>query len=139
MDGRAKRRQQQKLETAAMNNPDQESGSWLEQRGFGGLDWASQKHSVVVVEPQGKAMEDFEIEHSALVRAEEVPRTNSSQRLDSFCDRDKPGRGRLLLEAGATLTDEILDLNDRVIGSIFNKARRRCSTIASPISSFVLK
>jgi hypothetical protein len=45
-----------------MNNPDQESRSWLEQRGFGGLDWASQKHSVVVVDPQGKVMEDFEIE-----------------------------------------------------------------------------
>ena len=49
-----------------MNNPEQQSGSWLEQRGFGGLDWASQKHSVVVVDPQGKVLEDFEIEHSAL-------------------------------------------------------------------------
>jgi hypothetical protein len=66
MDGRAKRRQQQKLKSAPMNNPDQESGGWLEQRGFGGLDWASQKHSVVVVDPQGKVLEDFEIEHSAL-------------------------------------------------------------------------
>ena len=68
--------------------------SWLEQRGFGGLDWTSQKHSVIVVDPQGKVMEDFEIEHSALVRVKEVPRTNSPLRLDSFCDRDKPGRGR---------------------------------------------
>ena len=49
-----------------MNNPEQQSGSWLEQRGFGGLDWASQKHSVVVVDPRGKVIEDFEIEHSAL-------------------------------------------------------------------------
>src|SRR5262249_56028565 len=35
-------------------------------RGFGGLDWATQKHSVVVVDPRGKVLEDFEIEHSAL-------------------------------------------------------------------------
>ena len=50
-----------------MNNPqDRESGGWLENRGFGGLDWASQKHSVVVVDPQGKVIEDLEIEHSAL-------------------------------------------------------------------------
>ena len=62
VDGRAKRRKEQKQ----MNNPEQQSGSWLEQRGFGGLDWASQKHSVVVVDPQGKVLEDFEIEHSAL-------------------------------------------------------------------------
>jgi hypothetical protein len=64
MDGRAKRRQQQKLKSAPMNNPDQLG--WLEQRGFGGLDWASQKHSVIVVDHQGKVLEDFEIEHSAL-------------------------------------------------------------------------
>jgi hypothetical protein len=67
MDGRAKRRQERKPKDASMiTNPDQESGSWLEQRGFGGLDWASQKHSVVVVDPRGKVLEDFEIEHSAL-------------------------------------------------------------------------
>src|SRR6266481_3626762 len=48
------------------NSPDQELGSWRENRGFGGLDWASQKHSVLVVDPQGKELEDFEIEHSAL-------------------------------------------------------------------------
>ena len=65
MDGRAKGRQQQRPKSAPMNNSDQSSG-WLEQRGFGGLDWASQKHSVVVVDPQGKVIEDFEIEHSAL-------------------------------------------------------------------------
>ena len=51
----------------AMSNPsNQESGSWLESRGFGALDWASEKHSVVVVDPQGNVLEDFEIEHSAL-------------------------------------------------------------------------
>ena len=48
-----------------MKDPEQ-SGGWLEQRGFGGLDWASQKHSVVVVDSSGKVIEDFEIEHSAL-------------------------------------------------------------------------
>ena len=66
MDGRAKRRQKQKLKSPPMNNPEQQSAGWLEQRGFGGLDWASQKHNVVVVDPQGKVLEDFEIEHSAL-------------------------------------------------------------------------
>ena len=50
-----------------MSNPsDQESGGWRESPGFGALDWASEKHSVVVVDPQGKVLEDFEIEHSAL-------------------------------------------------------------------------
>ena len=63
MDGRAKRRQEWR---AAMNTPEQQPGGWLEQRGFGGLDWATQKHSVVVVDAQGKVLEDFEIEHSAL-------------------------------------------------------------------------
>src|SRR6516162_8151826 len=63
MDGRAKRRQEQR---PAMNTPEQQPGGWLEQRGFGGLDWASQKHSVVVVDAQGKVLEDFEIEPSAL-------------------------------------------------------------------------
>jgi transposase len=67
MDGRAKRRQHQKQQSTAMNNPpDQGSDNWLEHRGFGGLDWASQKHSVVVVDSQGRVVEDFEIEHSAL-------------------------------------------------------------------------
>jgi hypothetical protein len=67
MDGRAKGRQHQKKRITAMNNPsDQESGGWLESRGFGALDWASEKHSVVVVDPQGNVLEDFEIEHSAL-------------------------------------------------------------------------
>ena len=31
-----------------------------------GLDWASENHSVVVVDSHGKVIEDFEIEHSAL-------------------------------------------------------------------------
>ena len=66
VDGRAKQQQKFKPQHVAMNNPEQQPGSWLEQRGFGGLDWASQKHNVVVVDPQGKVIEDFEIEHSAL-------------------------------------------------------------------------
>jgi transposase len=67
MDGRAKGRQHQKKRITAMSNPsDQESCGWLESPGFGALDWASEKHSVVVVDPQGKVLEDFEIEHSAL-------------------------------------------------------------------------
>jgi transposase len=64
--GRRAKGQQQKRKGAAVNNPDQESSGWLEQRGFGGLDWASQKHSVVVVESNGQVIEDFEIEHSTL-------------------------------------------------------------------------
>ena len=32
---------------------------------FGGLDWANQKHNVVIVDAQGKVVEDFEIEYSA--------------------------------------------------------------------------
>jgi len=72
MDSRAKGRQHKKELVKAMNSPsDQASGGWLENRGFGALDWASQKHSVVVVDPKGKVLEDFEIDHSALV--EEVP------------------------------------------------------------------
>jgi transposase len=66
MDGRAKRRRKKKQKPVAMNNPEQQPGSWLAQGGFGGLDWASQHHNVVVVDPQGKVLEDFEIEHSAL-------------------------------------------------------------------------
>ena len=67
MDGRAKGRQHQKKRITAMSSPsDQESGGWLENRGFGALDWASEKHSVVVVDPHGKVLEDFEIDHSAL-------------------------------------------------------------------------
>ena len=48
------------------SQPQPQPQSWLEQPGFGGLDWASQKHSVVVVDSQGKVIEDFQIEQSAL-------------------------------------------------------------------------
>jgi Transposase len=49
-----------------MKNPDQASSGWSAHRGFGGLDWASQAHAVVIVDAQGRVVEDFEIEHSAL-------------------------------------------------------------------------
>jgi transposase len=49
-----------------MKTPTQPESAWLQKRGFGGLDWASQKHYVVVVDAQGKILEDFELEHSAL-------------------------------------------------------------------------
>jgi transposase len=48
------------------NSPEQQGDSWLEKRGFGGLDWASQKHYVVVVDPKGQVLEDFEMDHSSL-------------------------------------------------------------------------
>src|SRR5258708_24833721 len=43
-----------------------DSLQWQQHRAFGALDWASEKHSVIVVEQTGKVIEDFEIEHSAL-------------------------------------------------------------------------
>src|ERR1700741_4853049 len=43
-----------------------DSEQWQQHRAFGALDWASQKHSVIVVNQTGKVIEDFEIEHSAL-------------------------------------------------------------------------
>ena len=62
MDGRAKRRKNQKQQQKTMN----ESEQWQEHRAFGSLDWASKKHSVIVVNQAGKVIEKFEIEHSAL-------------------------------------------------------------------------
>jgi transposase len=62
MDSRAKRRATKET----MNESKQESAVPWQHRAFGGLDWASQKHSVVVVDSAGKVIEDFEIEHSAL-------------------------------------------------------------------------
>ena len=52
---------------------------------------------MVVVDPQGKVLEDFEIEHSALGWKKFRERI-SALRLDSFCDRDQPRGG-----GGATL------------------------------------
>src|SRR6202040_2855164 len=62
MDGRAKRRKSQPQQQKTMND----SKQWQPHRAFGALDWASEKHSVIVVDQTGKVIEDFEIEHSAL-------------------------------------------------------------------------
>jgi hypothetical protein len=42
-----------------------DSKQW-QHRAFGALDWASERHSVIVVDQVGKVIEDFEIEQSAL-------------------------------------------------------------------------
>ncbi|MBO0743257.1 MAG: IS110 family transposase, partial [Hyphomicrobiaceae bacterium] len=49
-----------------MNPSEQAATDWLAHRAFGGLDWASQSHAVIIVDAQGKVVEDFQIEHSAL-------------------------------------------------------------------------
>ena len=62
VDSRAKRRKTQKDQNS-MNEPQ----PWLHQhRAFGAVDWASEKHCVLVVNQVGKIIEDFEIKHSAL-------------------------------------------------------------------------
>ena len=62
MDGRAKGRKDQQQKKQTMNGSEQ----WQQHRAFGALDWASEKHFVVVVNQSGKIVEEFEIEHSAL-------------------------------------------------------------------------
>jgi transposase len=62
MDGRAKRRKNQQHRKKTMNEP----APWQQYQAFGGLDWANEKHSVIVVNQTGKVIEDFEIDHSAL-------------------------------------------------------------------------
>jgi transposase len=49
-----------------MNPSEQIAKDWLAHRGFGGLDWASQTHAIIIVDAQGRVIENFEIEHSAL-------------------------------------------------------------------------
>jgi hypothetical protein len=66
MEGRAKRRKTHQQQKKTMNDSKQGSEQWPQHRAFGGLDWASQKHSVIVVDQTGKVIEDFEIEHSVL-------------------------------------------------------------------------
>jgi transposase len=61
MDSRAKRRRTQS-QAKSMN----ELKNWQLHRAFGAVDWASEKHSVIVVDQNGKVIEDFQIEHSAL-------------------------------------------------------------------------
>ncbi|HYZ72910.1 MAG TPA: IS110 family transposase [Chthoniobacterales bacterium] len=39
---------------------------WQQHRVFGAVDWASEKHSVIVLDQAGKVLEGFEIEHSGL-------------------------------------------------------------------------
>jgi transposase len=43
-----------------------DSEHWKQHRAYGALDWASEKHSVIIVDQAGKVIEDFEIEQSAL-------------------------------------------------------------------------
>jgi hypothetical protein len=59
MDSRAKRRKSQNQQKKTMNDCAQESGSWQQHRAFGGLDWASQTHTVMVVDQAGKVIEDM--------------------------------------------------------------------------------
>ena len=67
MDGGAKGQQKPRSGNKVMKPPpEQPAPDWLVHRAFGGLDWASQKHNVIVVDPHGKVVEDFQIEHSAL-------------------------------------------------------------------------
>jgi transposase len=66
MDGRAKGHRKPRKGSKVMKPCEQTPQDWLAHRAFGGLDWASQKHNVVVVDPRGKVVEDFEIEHCAL-------------------------------------------------------------------------
>ena len=61
VDSRAKRRKNQRQQ-----KPMNESEQWKQYRAFGAVDWASAKHSVVIVDQAGRVVEDFEIEHSAL-------------------------------------------------------------------------
>ena len=61
MDSRAKRRTSDK-HPKTMNDATQ----WQQHRAFGAVDWASEKHYVIVVDQAGKVIEEFQIEHSAL-------------------------------------------------------------------------
>jgi hypothetical protein len=52
-------------------------------RAFGAVDWASDKHSVIVADQAGKVIEDFEIETVGF-RLEEVWGKTSTLRLDQI-------------------------------------------------------
>jgi transposase len=43
-----------------------EATHWQQHRVFGAVDWASEKHCVIVVDQAGEVIEEFQIEHSAL-------------------------------------------------------------------------
>jgi hypothetical protein len=62
MEGRAKRRKNQKQQQKTRN----ESEPWQQPRALGAVDWASKKHRVIVVNQVGKVIEEFAIEHWAL-------------------------------------------------------------------------
>jgi hypothetical protein len=59
------------------------------------MDWASQKHAVVVVDPKGKKLEEFEIDHSALGWKKFRERMKTYG-LDHFRHRNQPRCGRRL-------------------------------------------
>src|ERR1700747_941616 len=63
MEGKAKRRKNLKQDKSSMSDPEQ---WWQQHRVCGAADWASEKHSVIVVNKAGKIIEQFEIELSAL-------------------------------------------------------------------------
>jgi hypothetical protein len=42
-----------------------ESQQWQRHQAFGAVDWATEKHSVIIVDQTGRVIEDFQIENSA--------------------------------------------------------------------------
>src|SRR5262249_47692399 len=61
MDSRAKRRINNYTQAQIMN----ESQQWQQHQAFGAVDWATEKHSVIIVDQTGRVIEDFQIDHSA--------------------------------------------------------------------------
>jgi hypothetical protein len=92
-----------------MKSQEQAPESWLEQRGFGGLDWASQKHYVVVVDARGKVLEDLEIEHSALGWKKFRERLQPYGSIAFAIETNQGAAVELLLEAGM----EVYPLNPK--------------------------
>ena len=86
-----------------MNKSEQESAVPWQHRAFGGLDWASQKHSVVVVDSAGKVIEDFEIEHSALGGKKFRQRLQPYGSIPFAIETSQGAAVEQLLEAGMTV------------------------------------
>jgi hypothetical protein len=63
MEGKAKGPKNQKQHKNTMTESEQ---WWQQHRVFGAVDWASEKHSVIVLDQAGKVLAGFEIEHSGL-------------------------------------------------------------------------
>jgi transposase len=61
MDSRAKRRINKPTQAQTMN----ESQQWQRHQAFGAVDWATEIHSVIIVDQTGRVIEDFQIQHSA--------------------------------------------------------------------------